>query len=85
MEALSTFLKENAEGDMVCWRHQMAAAERFALGLAEVEMAILEAGLLPVITSYSIHYTKLYDSPPQPITTTLLLKSRSCCAVEIIC
>jgi len=47
MEALSTFLKENAEGDMVCWRHQMAAAERFALGLAEVEKAILEAGLLP--------------------------------------
>ena len=25
---------------------------------------ILGAGLLPVITSYSIHYTKLYDKKP---------------------
>jgi len=47
MAALSTFLKENAEGDLVCWRHQVAAAERFGLRLAEVETAILEAGLLP--------------------------------------
>jgi molybdopterin/thiamine biosynthesis adenylyltransferase len=47
MEQLRTFLTEHADGDLLAWRHQQAAAERFALSLAEVEDAILQAGLLP--------------------------------------
>jgi len=47
MEELRAFLQEQAEGDLVSWRHQVAAADRFELSLAEVETAILEAGLLP--------------------------------------
>lgn len=47
MEELRVFLKENAEGDLLAWRHQLAAADRFNLSVAEVEAAIFEAGLLP--------------------------------------
>lgn len=46
-EALRAFLQEHAEGDLVSWPDQNAAAEKFALTLAEVEAAILEADLLP--------------------------------------
>jgi molybdopterin/thiamine biosynthesis adenylyltransferase len=47
MEELRTFLGERAEGDLLSWQNQLAAAERFGLSVAEVETAILEAGLLP--------------------------------------
>lgn len=47
VEELRTFLKESAEGDLLSWQRQLAAAERFGLSLAEVERAILEMGLLP--------------------------------------
>jgi len=47
MAALQAFLNENAAGDLISWQHQLAAAERFALSLAEVEAAILAADLLP--------------------------------------
>jgi molybdopterin/thiamine biosynthesis adenylyltransferase len=47
MKALQTFLRQNADDDLLAWRHQLAAAERFKLSLAEVEAAIFEAGLLP--------------------------------------
>ena len=45
--ALQTFLQENAAGDLISWQHQLAAAERFALSVGEVEAAILAADLLP--------------------------------------
>jgi molybdopterin/thiamine biosynthesis adenylyltransferase len=45
--ALQAFLHENAAGDLISWQHQLAAAERFALSVAEVEAAILAADLLP--------------------------------------
>ena len=47
MEELNTFLKEYVEGDLIPWTAQVAAAERFGLTLAQVEMAILSLELLP--------------------------------------
>jgi len=47
MEELRTFLEKHAEGDLLSWQHQVAAAELFGLSVADVETAILEAGLLP--------------------------------------
>lgn len=47
MEELRTFLEKHADGDLLSWQHQVAAAGLFGLSLAEVETAILEAGLLP--------------------------------------
>jgi molybdopterin-synthase adenylyltransferase len=44
---LREFLAGQAEGDLLPWSAQCAAAQRFALRLGEVEMAALEAGLLP--------------------------------------
>jgi molybdopterin/thiamine biosynthesis adenylyltransferase len=45
--ALQAFLREHAAGDLISWQHQLAAAERFALSVGEVETAILAADLLP--------------------------------------
>ena len=47
MSALSDYLHEHAEGDLLPWRTQVAAAERFHLPLATIEEAILTIGLLP--------------------------------------
>lgn len=47
MATLDSFLQEHAAGDLISWQHQLAAAERFALSIAEVEAAILAADLLP--------------------------------------
>jgi molybdopterin/thiamine biosynthesis adenylyltransferase len=47
VDALRGFLREQADGDLISWQHQLAAAERFGLNVAEVEGAILEADLLP--------------------------------------
>ena len=47
MAPLEEFLRESAEGDLVPWRCQVEAAERFSLTLAEAEGAILELGFLP--------------------------------------
>jgi molybdopterin/thiamine biosynthesis adenylyltransferase len=47
MNALSDFLGKNAANGLIPWPVQVRAAERFVLSLAEVEEAILEAGLLP--------------------------------------
>ncbi len=47
MAALQIFLRERAQGDLLSWRDQAVAAERFALSLAEVEAAILGLDLLP--------------------------------------
>ena len=47
MERLHAYLREHATGDLLPWRCQVAAAERFHLSLAAVEETILEMGLLP--------------------------------------
>ena len=47
VQGLQAFLREKAEGDLLSWQHQLAAAERFALSVAAVEAAILAADLLP--------------------------------------
>jgi molybdopterin/thiamine biosynthesis adenylyltransferase len=45
--AVREFLVKNAEGDLVAWRCQTDAMRRFGLTCADVELLILEAGLLP--------------------------------------
>ena len=47
MERLDDYFREHAEGDLLPWRCQVEAADRFHLSLAQVEEAILEQGLLP--------------------------------------
>ncbi|MHB8709640.1 MAG: HesA/MoeB/ThiF family protein [Desulfuromonadales bacterium] len=47
MEALRTYLREQAVDDLVAWPFQVTAAERFSLSVAEVEAAILSSNLLP--------------------------------------
>ncbi|HLO27044.1 MAG TPA: HesA/MoeB/ThiF family protein [Geobacteraceae bacterium] len=47
MERLHAYLHEHAEGDLLPWRCQVAAAEQFHLSLAAVEDVVLEMGLLP--------------------------------------
>ena len=47
MEELNRFLQEHAEGDLLPWLAQNAAAERFGLPLAQIEATALAAGLLP--------------------------------------
>ena len=46
-EGLAAFLLREAQGDLLPWSAQRAAAETFGLGLATVEEACLEKGLLP--------------------------------------
>ncbi len=46
-ERMRAFLRERAEGDLLPWRAQCEAAERFGASLGEVEDAALAAGLLP--------------------------------------
>ena len=47
MERLHKYLHERAEGDLLPWRTQAAAAEQFNLSLAAIEEVILKMGLLP--------------------------------------
>jgi molybdopterin-synthase adenylyltransferase len=47
MERLAEYLRTHAEGDLVPWSCQAAAAELFRLPVGTVEAAILEQGLLP--------------------------------------
>jgi molybdopterin-synthase adenylyltransferase len=47
MEHLRDYLRQHADGDLVPWSCQAAAAELFHLPLGRVEEAILEQGLLP--------------------------------------
>jgi molybdopterin-synthase adenylyltransferase len=46
-EELAAFLQREAQGDLLPWPAQRAAAETFGLSLAAVEEACLETGLLP--------------------------------------
>jgi molybdopterin/thiamine biosynthesis adenylyltransferase len=47
MDELRKYLKSRADGDLLPWAAQLAAAEKFELSLSETEEAILETGLLP--------------------------------------
>ncbi len=47
MTELYDFLHSQADGDLLHWSTQVAAAEQFALSLAQVEEAALSAELLP--------------------------------------
>jgi len=47
MEVLDDFMKENVEGDLIPWKVQVAAAERFGVSLARVENSILSLRFLP--------------------------------------
>lgn len=47
MKALKAYLQENAVGQLIPWPLQQGAADKFQCTLAEVEMVILQAGLLP--------------------------------------
>jgi molybdopterin-synthase adenylyltransferase len=47
VEELNRFLQEHAEGDLLSWADQNAAADWFGVPLARIEDAALAAGLLP--------------------------------------
>jgi len=47
MEELNRYLQEHAEGDILPWTSQVAAAKRFGVPLGLVEDAVLALGLLP--------------------------------------
>jgi molybdopterin/thiamine biosynthesis adenylyltransferase len=47
MGTLPAFLRKRAEGDLLPWSCQVAAAERFETSLGRVEETALELGLLP--------------------------------------
>ncbi len=47
MEEVRAFLAKRAEGDLISWAVQTAAAREFRRSFAEIEEVILEAGLLP--------------------------------------
>ncbi len=47
MGPLQNFLRDSADGQLLPWNRQVAAAERFGVTLARVEEAALEQGILP--------------------------------------
>lgn len=47
MGTLSAFLRDHVDGELLPWKRQVEAAERFSVTLAQVEAAALEQGLLP--------------------------------------
>jgi molybdopterin/thiamine biosynthesis adenylyltransferase len=47
MDTLPTFVRHHADGQLLPWRRQVEAAERFGVTLARVEAAALERGILP--------------------------------------
>lgn len=47
MEEVRNFLRKQADGDLLPWRHQAFAATHFGLSIGQVERLALEAGLLP--------------------------------------
>ena len=47
MEALSMYVRNNSEDQLLPWRAQAEAAERFGLPLSRVERAALEQSILP--------------------------------------
>jgi len=47
METLPIFVRDHAEGQLLSWRRQVEAAERFAVTPAQVEGVALERGILP--------------------------------------
>jgi len=47
MDTLPIFVRDNAEGQMLSWKHQVEAVEQFGVTLAQVEEVALERGILP--------------------------------------
>lgn len=47
MEEVSSFLRKQAEGDLLPWKQQVFASTHFGLTIGQVEKIALEAGLLP--------------------------------------
>jgi len=47
MEEVRAFLRKQAEGDLLPWKHQAFAATFFGLSIGQVERVALETGLLP--------------------------------------
>jgi molybdopterin/thiamine biosynthesis adenylyltransferase len=47
MESLQVFVRDHANGDLLSWAHQVEAAKRFGLTIAQVEEAALERGIMP--------------------------------------
>ena len=47
MGTLPIFVRDHAEGQLLPWKRQVEAAERFGVTLAHVEGVVLERGLLP--------------------------------------
>lgn len=47
METLPIFVRDHADGQLLPWKYQVDAAERFGLTVAQVEMVALERGFLP--------------------------------------
>lgn len=47
MEEVRNFLRKQAEGDLLPWRHQVFASNHFGLSIGQVERLALESGLLP--------------------------------------
>ena len=47
-DGLGDFLKVRAAGDLIAWKDQLEASRQFGVGIGVVELAALEAGLLPM-------------------------------------
>ncbi|MDD2850524.1 MAG: HesA/MoeB/ThiF family protein [Desulfuromonadaceae bacterium] len=47
MSPVTDFILKHAVEDLLAWHHQVEAAERFGLSIAETEAVILDNGLLP--------------------------------------
>lgn len=47
METLPIFVRDHADGQLLPWKNQIEASERFGLTVAQVEEVALERGILP--------------------------------------
>jgi molybdopterin/thiamine biosynthesis adenylyltransferase len=47
MDALPVFVRDHAEGQLLSWKRQVEASERFNVSLAQVEEVALERNILP--------------------------------------
>ena len=57
-------------------RHTFWVNDNTLLTMHEDETVLLEQGIRFVITSYSIHYTKLYEAVFSSLTYNFLLKNK---------
>lgn len=47
MDTLPIFVRDHADGQLLPWKYQVEASERFGLPLAQIEEVALERGILP--------------------------------------